>query len=696
METIYVKITFEIYLKNDFNKYWKIKMTLLDLDIKFNYDSDFDDLINDFYNPVLSNSVEYLRLSGFFSSSSLAILARGMEKFIKNNGKMSLICSALLSKEDIQIIKETDENPSKIIAKYLFNSLNIENEFIKDHVGALGWMLANKKLEIKIAIVSKEEGIFHPKVGILKDNQGNALSFSGSENETEHGLRYNIEEFKVFKNWVEGEKKFFESDYKNFNKQWNNLGKRTNVYNLPEAIIKDIIKIAPKNKENINLEKYYTSNGDNEIMLRKYQKEAISEWFDNGKKGIFEMATGSGKTITALECVKKLKEENKNSLLTVISCPYTHLVDQWEQSLNKYDVDVIIKAYSSKNMWEGKLKKAIRNLNRFYYKNIVVITTHTTFSKENFINIIDGSMEDIFVIVDEVHGVGANSFRLGLKEKYKYRLGLSATPERWGDEEGSQIIINYFDGVVFKFTIRDAIIRGYLTKYKYYPCFVNLNNGEIDEYNDGTVKIAKAFYSKNKDGEQLAKLYNQRMNVINKASEKYSKLELILDENPEIKDLIIFCSDTKQLNKIKDILTSYNIKKHDFIGSTTIEERENLIEQFSSGDLDALVAMKCLDEGVDIPSAKTAIIMASTSNPRQYIQRRGRILRKSKDKNIAIIYDMIVIPNLDKIKKLGEKVYKFEKTNLKKETNRYREFAKDAENDFECLKILHKLEEMLR
>lgn len=220
---------------------------LKDLGLKKKYDSDTDDMIHDFYTPTLSNSFKYYRLSGFFSSTVLRAVARGMENFIKNNGKMYLICSALLSKEDIKIIEKTNEDPSKILEKYLIDSIDIEDEFTKDHVGALGWMLAKGNLEIKIAIVDeKGTGMFHQKIGILEDLDGNGIAFSGSNNETETGLKYNVEDFKVFRNWLEVEEEYFQQDYDKFFNYWNNLSNRTEVLELPIAIKEKIMKIAPK------------------------------------------------------------------------------------------------------------------------------------------------------------------------------------------------------------------------------------------------------------------------------------------------------------------------------------------------------------------------------------------------------------------------------------------------------------------
>ena len=216
---------------------------LNDLNIKFKYDSDKDDLINEFYMPVLSNSSEYYRMSGFFSSTSLAISAQGISNFIINDGKMKLICSAVLSKEDKRIIEESNENPTKFIERYALNDFRSMNEgFVKEHVEALGWMLANDLLEIKIAIPKNDQGIFHSKIGVLKDDEDNIISFSGSDNETASGWLHNIEEFKVFCSWDESEKKFVYSDLDDFNRYWRGDTVKTDVVDIPLAIKNELIK----------------------------------------------------------------------------------------------------------------------------------------------------------------------------------------------------------------------------------------------------------------------------------------------------------------------------------------------------------------------------------------------------------------------------------------------------------------------
>ena len=690
------------------------------MDIKIKYDSDNDDVLNEFYIPVLSNSVKYLRLSGFFSSTSLAVSARGLEEFIKKDGKMHLICSAILSEEDLIKIKEVYSSPIDLIGeKFLIDLNNITNSFVKDNLAALGFMLANGNLEIKIAIPKEDKGIFHSKIGILMDSFGNMVSFSGSDNETAYGWKYNIEEFKVFKSWVDGQEEYLNEDLYNFYQYWDNLAKRLDIVDLPEAINNELIKLAPKSLSNIKIhddpfepDDEYGEDDESKIefKLRDYQEEAIANWFNANKSGIFEMATGTGKTFTALGCMDRLIGEysqNHKPLLVVISTPTSHLVDQWENDVLKFDVDLIVKAYSANSSWKRKISDQLLDLSVGELNNIVILTTHKTLSKDYFRDFISEANVDSLLIVDEVHGIGSSNQRLALDNSlYNFKLGLSATPERWYDDEGNEAIFSFFGDIVYSFTLSDALIRinpdtgkTFLTPYEYHPIFVELTDSEFEDYSYYTYVVSVLYRKLKSNKADKLKIKNdirnnlqKRQNVLNKASNKYVALQSLVsklkNDNEDLKNLLVYCHDTKQLNNVSSILDEEGIRKHKFTGEEHIDVRINLLNHFSIGNIHALVAMKCLDEGVDVPSAETAIIMASTSNPREYIQRRGRILRRHPDKELAIIYDMIVSLSEKHIRRLDKDQRELELKIMEKESLRYREFANDAINFEECFKLL--------
>lgn len=469
-------------------------MNLKNLNLKKSYDSDTDNILEDFYIPSLSESFLYKRLAGFFSSSALAVAAKGITKLIENDGKMELITCARLQKADIEMIEKVIEKPEEIIFKYFINDLkNLNDEFILDHVKALGWMIANKKLEIKIALVKDEngkildqeeidkKGIFHQKVGIFEDQQGNKLSFSGSQNESANAWINNIEEIKIFRNWLSEEQKYFEADNNKFNKYWSDTADRTKIIDLPIAIKEKLIQIAPKDIKELKLEKNYDTRmsgkiEEKKIKLRDYQDEAIEQWVNNEYKGIFEMATGTGKTFTALGCAKKIFDKYSNNIL-VISTPTTHMVEQWEKDISDFGFNniPIIKAFSDYGYsWGKDMINSINKIRIGKYNNIIILTTHATFASKKFIGIISeiNSKISLFLVSDEVHGVGAPQRSEGMIDKYIYRLGLSATPSRWLDSEGTELIFSYFGKTVFEYSLQKAIENGFLTPYEYKPIFL--------------------------------------------------------------------------------------------------------------------------------------------------------------------------------------------------------------------------------
>lgn len=695
-------------------------MSLRDLALKKSYDSDSDNILLDFYIPALSVSILYSRLSGFFSSTSLAVAAKGVSRLIRNGGRINLVTGAMFRREDIEAIKEACENPESVLEKAMLRELdNLENEFVRDHVRALGWMVANKRLRIKVAMVfdkdkrpldSKDverEGIFHQKVGILEDLEGNRISFSGSDNESARGWQDNIEEFKVFRSWIKTEKEYFEADVLKFNKFWEGTTRRTRVVDIPKAIEEKLIEIAPANIEELNLDKWIAKKERvGVIQLRDYQKEAVQNWLGQDRRGILEMATGTGKTVTALSCLKNVLE-TEGQIIAIISSPFIHLSEQWIREFDKVGIQSEkVLADSSQSRWKDKLVDNIIDVENGVSEKLIILTTHNTFSSDDFMNIVRKSKERVpelrfLLIVDEVHGIGAPRRRKGLIKEYDYRLGLSATPKRWFDLKGTERIFNYFRDVVFEFSLKNAIDAGYLTPYLYMPHFTYLTPEEMTKYEEETRKIAKAYY-RSKDDEERDEIFTllciKRQKIIRNAKNKLVVFAKILDELKEIRYCLVYCSPF-QIRAVQDILNQKNVIQHKFTekegtkperGFDGLSERDFLIKQFSEGIYHALVSMRCLDEGVDVPPARIAIMLDNSGNPREYIQRRGRVLRKFPEKRHAVIHDIIVEPILRPT--IPQELGDLERKIIIKELERYRDFASSAENASECLKIMENVE----
>jgi len=661
-------------------------VSFLDLDLKPDYDSETDDILSQFYIPVLSTARRYHRLAGFFSSSSLAVAARGISAFVQNEGHMKLLVGARLQQADIDAVKQGKESPEKIISEMMLKDLQeIEDEITKDHVRALAWLVAKGQLDIKVALVidrfgqpmdyerSLRRGIFHQKVGILEDDEGNVVSFSGSVNETAAAWEDNIEEFKVFRSWVEGEAEHLAADKEKFDKYWWGQTSRLRTYDIPLAVRQRIVELAPSDIRSLKIERAQAKPA-----LRDYQKDAISRWFGNSGRGIFEMATGVGKTFAAIGCMTQLLDKEKR-LVVVVACPFTHLIRQWEDNMRIFGFGAL-EAFSGTD-WEDKVANAIFDFNNGNLDNLIVITTHETFSSERFLRLLNTCTSGrALLIADEVHGVGAPERRKGLDDRYQFRLGLSATPTRLFDEEGTAVLRDFFGEVVYEFSLGDAIKRGFLSPYEYQTYIVELSPGELEEYKRMTQKIASE-YSKTKDDfrrRELAELFSiLRHRIVINASQKYEALNKILEAIGDVHHCLIYCSP-QQIERVQDLLNRKGIIQHKFTAHEDAKERRRLLELFSGGQYRALVAMRCLDEGLDVPSTRLAIMMASSTNPREFIQRRGRVLRMYKGKENAIIYDIIVVPT--KEGPIDPDYFELEARIMKDEIRRYMEFAKSAIN----------------
>jgi len=688
-----------------------IVMGLRDIKIKPVYYSDEDNLLLDFYIPVLSNALKYDRIAGYFSSNSLAIAAKGIANFINAGGEIRLIANIVLSTEDQEAIKEALLNKEKEI---LIEIENMEDRLKRDHISMLGWMLKNGLLEIKISVV--KNGIEHQKVGLLEDIDGDIVVFSGSDNETVSGWLHNNEQFHVFCSWVEGDTNHLIPDKNRFEILWSDKGNNVRVYSASHAFKQGLIKTAPVGNEEFKklserataelLEEHtkrYKSFKRNRIKLRDYQQQAIDKWLSNNSKGIFEMATGTGKTFTALGCVDRIL--NKENIATIITAPYSHLIGQWKKEIGKYGLsfnDMIIADSTNRN-WRDSLSDRLSDMTLGHLKKYLILTTHNTFSLNDFQKIIKANKKgfEIMLIADEVHRLGAAKSMTGLLESYDFRLGLSATPQRWFDDIGTNVINEYFDGVAFSFSLEEAINtlnpennQTYLTPYKYFPVFVTLSEEELEKYIDLTKSIIRKIgKSKNEveHDEQINILKFLRADIIKNAEAKYQAISHILDnEKKDIKWTIIYCTP-QQIDDVMRSVNSRNIPSHRFTMDEStkadvryggLSEREDILGKFANCQYKVLVAMKCLDEGVDVPQARTAILMASSGNPREYIQRIGRVIRNYPGKDFARIFDLVVIPPLNKLPK---ELREIERNILHKERSRCMEICKIATNNAEAL-----------
>lgn len=698
-------------------------MSFKDITLKKTYRTGENDVINEFLVPALNQSIEYDRAVGFFSSSVLVSLSKGISGLVKNNGKINIVVSPKLSKEDIDAINQGYKNKNEIIEHSLIESLKEElNETDKDRLNLMIHLIECGILNIKIAVFNNKDqiGMYHEKIGILVDKEENKIAFTGSYNESYNSYNNNFESIDVFSTLSMDYQRVTEK-YEDFRKLWNNDTNELDVKEFPEAVKEELFtKYYQKDKilseeeiikrENYINNKYIENKELIDPELRTYQREAVNKWKSDNYIGIFDMATGTGKTYTAIGASVQLYKDLNKNLAIIIVCPYTHLVEQWAEDLRKFNFNPIVGYGSSENKhWKEQLDDDTLSFKIGTLKYFCYITTNATFTTsyvQDRLKRIEN--KNVLFIADEAHNLGANGIYKKLNDNFKYRIALSATFERYGDEEGTQNLLDYFGNTYsIHYGLKKAIDNNMLSEYYYYPIIVYLTDDELDEYIDLTKKISKSIIT-NKSGkkeisEQAKLLLLKRTRIIAGAYNKVDELIRLLKKQQEnekqIYNTLIYCGATtiydtsfnenhddeieiKQIDYVRDqIKSNLNINVAKFTSNENQEQRKLIKEQFVDKEINVITAIKCLDEGVNIPSIFTAYILASSTNPREYVQRRGRVLRKAPGKKYANIYDFITLPRpLISAKNLNEETLKGDLGLIKRELTRIDDFASCAIN----------------
>lgn len=682
--------------------------------LKVRYRTGLDDILNDFYIPVLSNAVRYDRAAGYFSSNILVSYIEGLEKFINNNGKMRLLISPFLSYEDGKAIIEA-ANPDVLLSSKvseLFQSYKSGDRIINLSAQILYRLIKEKILEIKIVKPKNSFGLFHEKVSIFYDEIGGIIATEGSNNETQSAILNNLEAFSVFRSWINGQDEYIKQFKEDFLKIWDNTLENFESLNLFDAVDQDILKIYDSGK---NISELYSEikklnilhASKIEVKTTKkldfrpynYQLVAIDNWMAQ-RKGIISFATGTGKTKTAIYGINKLINEYSKKIFLIV-VPDKTLVNQWaDNDISKYWKN-IVKCYSENSKWEKELRSQID-----YYEidildsPLFVITTIDTFKTERFQYQVAKLKNDYVFIADECHRFGTESGLNSLPNGVEWRLGLSATPEIYMSPQKTERLFQYFNGIIAEYSLSDAINNGQLTPYEYYPMIVKLNDEEKNKYKEISHKIIKMIGdTEDTDWDNLPPaaemLLFRRARIIYGAAEKLTELSRLLDSLVDTKNMIIYCGATsinetaeneevkhenenvgiRQIDLVTKLLVSKNIVPARYTKDENGQVRKAHIDRLKNGIVNVLVAIKALDEGVDIPQMDMGIILASSGNPREFVQRRGRLLRKYDGKDKAVIYDFVVLDDDEGFDSMN-----------KTEVQRVYEFMKDSMNSTEVEK----------
>ena len=722
-----------------------------------------------FFSDCLCNSTSFDLMLGFFSSSAISVLSDGFAVFLYNNGYMRLIINDVLTIEDrkaISIGVGKEEIP-------YFDLSNIKS--IKESLSerdmhffeCLSWLIRNNRIQIKIISPKDGIGISHTKSGIFYDGL-NSIGFDGSCNFSRTALLDNIESISASCDW-DGPVDSARIDVmrEDFNRVFN--GRDENIIYVDSENVKISLSsiFQQKSIDDLLEDEYKLLKNKSKLAIpstamlslsrakdkieaiiekksfleeqsikygklpsfpyasgpRDYQKQAFKNWKDNGQKGLFAMATGTGKTITSLNCLLEIYN-HCDYYKALILVPTITLVEQWETECRKFNFDNIIKVCSKYSNWSGaigNLKLIERNTKNC--QSYIIISTYASFVRNNvFDELCSLSKTKLLLIADEVHNMGAGRVAKRLDDiPYLRRIGLSATPERQYDDSGNSKIREFFGSVnkyTFEYSMQDAIRNGALCRYYYYPHLVELTPSEFDDYVELSNKIAKVFNSDDLDGQDILKrLLLKRKRIIHKAANKKKVFAEILqdrinkfgslkytlvyapegnlpdDQMADVFDSTDVLGDDEDSVHIIDEFTEIvrDIDEHvvvrQFTGDTP--DRDQILKDFADGKIDVLTSMKCLDEGVDVPRSEFAIFCSSTGNPRQFIQRRGRVLRTHKDKHFAIIHDLVVIPSYC----FDFETYRLEKSLIGAELARVKDFALLSEN---CNDSLNVVDEVLK
>lgn len=714
-------------------------MSLKDSCIKSEYRSLIDNVVQDFYVPLLKEAVTYRRAVGFFSSSSLVDISKGIAAIAKRRGKIQIVASPYLSDEDIEAIRNGYEKRNVIIENALLSQLSDENMdfYSMERLNLLANLIAEGILDIRIAYTEDDRGIgmYHEKMGIIEDAEGNKVAFSGSMNESSTAMSINYETIDVFRSWGDE----FEANQAQLKENafvsiWNDTEPNIHVLEFP-SISQALIDKYKKKRSSFDIDelqffdvpikrknvsgKRIGARIPKDISLYEYQKEAIVSWAGENYRGIFDMATGTGKTLTGLGAVSKLSEDVCDELSVFILCPYQHLVEQWVEDIVKFNIKPII-GYSASPQkdWKKRLQKAIKDQKVRKDKSFFCfVTTNATFSSKFVQDIIEEIKTPILLMVDEAHNVGAKTYAKLLDDRFQYRLALSATLDRHRDEEGTAALYNFFGRKCIEYTLERAIREDKLTPYKYYPVVVYLNEDELSTYEYYTQEISKCII-KDKNGKTKLNSYGEtlaikRSRVVAAAAQKLDALRREIVPYKNKNNILVYCGatnvinenadrsetdegDIRQITAVTRILgNEFDMSVAKFTADESMDERTQIKANFSKGErLQVVVAIKCLDEGMNIPGIRTAFILASTTNPKEYIQRRGRVLRKAPGKNFAEIYDFVTLPRpLDDVYSLTKEAASKDLALVRNELERIKEFGRLAMNSMDSHDLIWNIEE---
>ena len=640
-----------------------------------------DDVVAEVISPAFAASKRVSIMMGFFSSASLAEIAPGLAYYLRNSDEaLRLIVSPYINKQDQEALWNGTQN-AELLDAILFAELIPNADELTSHtLSCLAWLIAKGRLELKIAVM--RDALFHPKVWLFESGS-DCAALHGSANMTGHGLGKNREQLSLAKNWKSDEgAETYVALASEFDTLWSGGDNQCITLPISEALLQKIVKDfkgerEPQEEDFMRL--WRKAHGLNEeqidmaVMLKAqeersfripnwleyrsgeyaHQGQAVDKWLEANCRGVLEMCTGSGKTLTAMIGAYHLYEREK-SLLIVVSAPYNVLISQWCDEIAQFGIKPInMSRCSGPGQRASEIANARRRLRQGVSDAEALVVSNDTLCTPEFVDLIAKYEGPKLLIADECHNLGAASFINNPPQCFQFRLGLSATPIRQYDQEGTDGLFDFFGKPCFSYTLEQAIGHC-LTPYDYYVEFVELQNDEMDDWREISEKISKLSWkiSAGIKDEHLENLFLQRRRILETAKSKISALEKLLsdEDRKNIKYTLIYATDKdpKQLECVNSLLRKKGIRFHQLTAGETAKPQKAsiILEQFQSGSLQVLTAKRVLDEGVNIPQIMKAYVLASTTVKRQWVQRRGRLLRTCKaiGKKGAVIHDLVALP----------------------------------------------------
>ena len=720
-----------------------------------------------FFSECLCNATQFDLMLGFFSSSAINVLADGFASFLYNGGRMRLIINDILTEQDKTAFANgtLDDLPFFDLddLEKLKSTLSERDAHFFE---CLSWLIRNNRLEVKIVAPKEGIGISHTKTGVFGDRE-DYVAFDGSCNFSRTALVDNIESLTVSCEWdgnIEAEKaRDIKEDFETvFNgkdesvvymtteqvrtqlidgfkdksltalleDEYKLIERHTKEKDLPSSVKHALEKARQRVSAAIDKLKEEKIEKREAVITqeiepcfpyptgpRDYQNQAFENWKANNQKGLFAMATGTGKTITSLNCLLEIYKRN-GYYKAIILVPTITLVNQWEQECEKFHFSNVIKVYSKNSEWRSRIERL--QMAEEYKKakessqSFIIISTYASFTRGNVFDILNGfEKSKVLLIADEAHNMGSPTIMKRIGDiKYLRRIGLSATPERQFDDDTNRKLFRFFGAekqYTYEYSMEEAIENGVLCRYFYYPHHVRLTDDEFEKYVELSLKISKYFNFNtcsfdNKD-DILMSMLLARKRIVHKAANKLTAFNQIIHERYQkkgnLKYSLVYVPEGTKPDYIadSDVFDSTDQVADDIVSDRLIDDyteavmkldrfitvkkfvsgqkdRDKVLSDFASGKLQVLTSMKCLDEGVDVPRSELAIFCASTGNPRQFIQRRGRILRKHPDKFMAEIHDLVVAPEVNP----GSDSFRMERALLKGELMRVKNFSLLSEN----------------